>query len=309
MKHLKIKMPKKFKTACQRALAVYRNNKPKVQTIVGIVGFTATTVGAVVATIKSEKAVQEASIEVRTAKALEADGLVDKKETREDITKAYLKLGAKLAVNYAPVVAGVAFSTFEIMHACNAMGKTISGLGAALSAKTLEFDNYRNQVIEEYGADVDAKLYSKSRETKPKVEVVDGVETVAPLPETIDSSICDLIVTNKFKWWSDDSLYLNHVIDGRIKFLNNLLVSRQESDRPGWISLVDIWDEFEYEYTRDEMLVGQKLGVLYYPDDNQNPGDNYLQTKVDTLRGSETDSIVIHFNLIYIADNIGDYVR
>lgn len=312
MKRIKFKIPTKVKVGLQRTLAKYRNNKAKVQTVVGIVGFTATTVGAIVATVKSEKAVREATTEIRTIKTLRADDIIDAKEARSDMTHAYLKLGARLALNYAPVVAGGIFSGFEIMHACNAMGKTISGLGAALSASTMEFNNYRQQVINEYGADVDKKLYEKSRETKALVaaENSSGSQSEAlELSPAIDQSICDLIIDKSYDFWCDDMSYVDNVINGKIRYLNTKLIARQQDGRPGWITLVDIWDDFGYEYTRDEMLVAQHLGVLYYPDAEQNPGDNYLQKRVDYMRGSETENVVLHFNLIYISDNLGDICK
>ena len=93
------------------------------------------------------------------------------KDHKEDIAKLYLITGARILKTYAPVIGFSALSVTCILYSHGILSKRNVAITAAYNALDAGFKQYRKNVIEAYGEEVDQNL--KLGRSIQKVEVVE----------------------------------------------------------------------------------------------------------------------------------------
>ena len=110
--------------------------------------------------------------------ALPVGASYTKEDARKDLALTYAQTGLKIARLYAPSVILGALSLTCIVTSNNILRKRNAALAAAYTAVDNGFKNYRNNVIERFGKEVDKELkYNiKAKEFEETVTDKDGKE-------------------------------------------------------------------------------------------------------------------------------------
>lgn len=137
------------------SLLQIRKFSPEILTAVGVVGVVVAGVMASRATLKLEDVIDESQLRLKVTR--QRDSVSDYYEN--SLSKAYLKNTMSLVKLYAPAVTLGAASIICIVSANGIMRKRNIALAVAYKGLEQAYSNYRERVVDEYGEEVDRKLY------------------------------------------------------------------------------------------------------------------------------------------------------
>ena len=254
-----------------------KKHSPSILIGVGVVGTVASAVMACKATTKLEGVLNEGKEKIDTITDFANGSNKPEDYTVEDYKKdraiATIQTGVEVAKLYAPSVLLGAASLGCIITSHGISTKRIGALAAAYTTVDHSFKNYRKNVVERFGKELDKELkYGiKKKEVEEVVVNDDGsTEVVKKTVDAIDAPIIDEY--SEFarcfdvgcKGWTKDPEYNLMYVKQVQNHFNDLLKTR------GHVFLNEIYDAFGFERTQ----AGQIIGWVY---NEVNPkGDNFI---------------------------------
>ena len=286
---------------------ILKKNSPKILMGVGIAGSVVSTVLACKATLKVKDILDEKNETVEQIHNCVEDETVDynEEDKKKDLTILYAQTGIKLAKLYLPSIALGALSIASIVSGYKILNKRNVALAAAYTVVDKGFKNYRKNVVERFGEEVDRELrYNiKAKQIEEKYIDKDGNE------KTRKKKVYEISEDKKpgegiseyakfFDEWNTDE----HSKDPEY----NLMFLRKQQDyanevlkHQGYLFLNEVYDMLGIPRTQ----AGQVVGWIY--DENNPTGDNYVdfgiydlhdQQKRDFVNGLERN-ILLDFNV------------
>ena len=286
---------------------ILKKNSPKILMGVGIAGSVVSTVLACKATLKVKDILDEKNKTVEQIHNCVEDDTVDynEEDKKKDLTILYVQTGVKLAKLYLPSIALGALSIASIVSGYKILNKRNVELAAAYTVVDKGFKNYRKNVVERFGEEVDRELrYNiKAKQIEEKYIDKDGNE------KTRKKKVYEIAEDKKpgegiseyakfFDEWNTDE----HSKDPEY----NLMFLRKQQDyanevlkHQGYLFLNEVYDMLGIPRTQ----AGQVVGWIY--DENNPTGDNYVdfgiydlhdQQKRDFVNGLEKN-ILLDFNV------------
>lgn len=286
---------------------ILKKNSPKILMGVGIAGSVVSTVLACKATLKVKDILDEKNETVEQIHNCVEDETVDynEEDKKKDLTILYAQTGVKLAKLYLPSIALGALSIASIISGYKILNKRNVALAAAYTVVDKGFKNYRKNVVERFGEEVDRELRHniKAKQIEEKYIDKDGNE------KTRKKKVYEIAEDKKpgegiseyakfFDEWNTDE----HSKDPEY----NLMFLRKQQDyanevlkHQGYLFLNEVYDMLGIPRTQ----AGQVVGWIY--DENNPTGDNYVdfgiydlhdQQKRDFVNGLERN-ILLDFNV------------
>ena len=286
---------------------ILKKNSPKILMGVGIAGSMVSTVLACKATLKVKDILDEKNETVEQIHNCVEDETVDynEEDKKKDLTILYAQTGVKLAKLYLPSIALGALSIASIISGYKILNKRNVALAAAYTVVDKGFKNYRKNVVERFGEEVDRELRHniKAKQIEEKYIDKDGNE------KTRKKKVYEIAEDKKpgegiseyakfFDEWNTDE----HSKDPEY----NLMFLRKQQDyanevlkHQGYLFLNEVYDMLGIPRTQ----AGQVVGWIY--DENNPTGDNYVdfgiydlhdQQKRDFVNGLERN-ILLDFNV------------
>lgn len=286
---------------------IFKKNSPKILMGVGIAGSVVSTVLACKATLKVKDILDEKNETVEQIHNCVEDETVDynEEDKKKDLTILYAQTGVKLAKLYLPSVALGVLSIASIISGYKILNKRNVALAAAYTVVDKGFKNYRKNVVERFGEEVDRELRHniKAKQIEEKYIDKDGNE------KTRKKKVYEIAEDKKpgegiseyakfFDEWNTDE----HSKDPEY----NLMFLRKQQDyanevlkHQGYLFLNEVYDMLGIPRTQ----AGQVVGWIY--DENNPTGDNYVdfgiydlhdQQKRDFVNGLEKN-ILLDFNV------------
>lgn len=286
---------------------ILKKNSPKILMGVGIAGSVVSTVLACKATLKVKDILDEKNETVEQIHNCVEDETVDynEEDKKKDLTILYAQTGVKLAKLYLPSIALGALSIASIISGYKILNKRNVALAAAYTIVDKGFKNYRKNVVERFGEEVDRELRHniKAKQIEEKYIDKDGNE------KTRKKKVYEIAEDKKpgegiseyakfFDEWNTDE----HSKDPEY----NLMFLRKQQDyanevlkHQGYLFLNEVYDMLGIPRTQ----AGQVVGWIY--DENNPTGDNYVdfgiydlhdQQKRDFVNGLERN-ILLDFNV------------
>ena len=286
---------------------ILKKNSPKILMGVGIAGSVVSTVLACKATLKVKDILDEKNETVEQIHNCVEDDTVDysEEDKKKDLTILYAQTGVKLAKLYLPSMALGALSIASIVSGYKILNKRNVALAAAYTVVDKGFKNYRKNVVERFGEEVDRELRHniKAKQIEEKYIDKDGSE------KTRKKKVYEIAEDKKpgegiseyakfFDEWNTDE----HSKDPEY----NLMFLRKQQDyanevlkHQGYLFLNEVYDMLGIPRTQ----AGQVVGWIY--DENNPTGDNYVdfgiydlhdQQKRDFVNGLEKN-ILLDFNV------------
>lgn len=279
-----------------------KKHSPEILIAAGVVGVVASTVMACKATTKVGKIIDKAKDDVNEIHKATESGITNAGETysaddsKKDLAVVYVQTGVKLAKLYAPSVAVGTIAITSIVASHNILRKRNVALAAAYATVDKSFKEYRNRVVERFGAEVDKELKNNIKAKKFE-DVVTDQETgkekkVKTTTNIANPTVSDytLFFDEKCKAWENDYNYNLMFLRGQQQFANDKLRA------DGFLFLSDVFDMLGIQRTK----LSQTVGWIYDPE-NQH-GDGFidfeiLETNRETEDGSYEPAILLNFNV------------
>lgn len=284
-----------------------QKHSPEILMGLGIVGTVTSAVLACKATLKVNDIIEEKNRTVDAIHNCVEDETVDytEEDKKKDLTILYTQTGVKLAKLYLPSIALGALSIASIVSGYKILNKRNVALAAAYTVVDKGFKNYRKNVVERFGEEVDRELRHniKAKQIEEKYTDKDGNEktrkkTVYEIAEDKKPGEGISEYAKFFDEWNTDE----HSKDPEY----NLMFLRHQQDyanevlkHQGYLFLNEVYDMLGIPRTQ----AGQVVGWIY---DEKNPnGDNYVdfgiydlhdQQKRDFVNGLERN-ILLDFNV------------
>ena len=277
-----------------------KKHSPEILAVAGTVGVVASTVMACKATTKLHDILEDSKNQVNQVhEVLENKSIPAEKYSEEDgkkdIAVIYTQTTLKVVKLYAPAVILGALSLTSILTSNNILRKRNVALAAAYTAVDKGFKEYRANVIERFGKDLDRELRFnvKAKEIEETVVNENGEEeTVKKVVNeaTIGKSEYARFYDDGCKGWEKDPeynlMFLRHVQD----YLNDLLRSR------GHVFLNEAYDQLGIPRTK----AGAIVGWVY---NEKNPvGDNYIDFGIYDPKDKKARDFVNGYERVILLD-------
>lgn len=284
-----------------------QKHSPEILMGLGIVGTVASAVMACRATLKVNDILEEKKKTVEAIHSCAEDETIDynEEDKKKDLTILYTQTGVKLAKLYLPSILLGGLSIASIISGYKILNKRNVALAAAYTVVDKGFKNYRKNVVERFGEEVDRELRHniKAKQIEEKYTDKDGNEktrkkTVYEIAEDKKPGEGVSEYAKFFDEWNTNE----HSKDPEY----NLMFLRHQQDyanevlkHQGYLFLNEVYDMLGIPRTQ----AGQVVGWIY---DEKNPnGDNYVdfgiydlhdQQKRDFVNGLERN-ILLDFNV------------
>ena len=252
-----------------------KKHSPEILMGVGIAGTVASTVMACKATTKLDEIIEEPKRKIELVHKGMEDGQINgveytKEDGTKDLTIIYTQTGVKLLKLYAPAIAVGAVSIGCMVAGHNILRKRNIALAAAYAVVDKGFKNYRKNVVDRFGEEIDKELRYNIKATEIEEVVVDKkgnekiekkiVDTIDPEQTSLYSRFFDETCIGYEKNAEYNLMYLRR----QQEYANELLKSR------GHLFLNEVYDMLGMK----RATYGQVVGWVY---DEKNPiGDNYV---------------------------------
>lgn len=252
----------------------FKKHSPEILIVAGTVGVVASAVMACKASTKLEKVLAEGKAQVEEIKAAPSnpelkDHYTDE-DAKKDIAKVHVQTGLKLAKMYGPAVMLGAASLGCIITSHTIIRKRNLALAAAYATVDKGFKEYRKNVIERFGKDLDTELkYNiKKQEIEETVVKEDGTEEkVTRNVEVVDPNMYSMyarVYDDGCIGWQKDAEHNLFFLRQQQNFANDLLKAQ------GYLYLNDVYKMLGIPTTR----AGQVVGWVY--DEKHPVGDNFV---------------------------------
>ena len=283
----------------------FKKHSPEILVVAGVIGGVTAAVMACKATTKAGDILDDTKKQLDIIHQGMEDGKINEVEYtqedgKKDMTIVYTQTAVKFIKLYGPSVALGTASIVAILAGHNITKKRNAALTAAYATLDTSFKDYRNRVIERFGAELDKELkYDiKAQEVEETVTNEDGTEsTVKKTVNVLDpNKISDYarVWDDGNNGWTKNPEYNLAFLKSQQNYFNDLLKAR------GYVFLNEVYDALGFPYTQ----AGQIVGWIY---DEENPiGDNFIDfgiydyvtdpAKKAFINGEER-SILLDFNV------------
>ena len=261
-----------------------KKHSPEIFMVVGIAGTVASTVMACKATTKVSKILEEKNNTVeKIHECLEdKDIQYTEEDCKKDLTIVYAQTGVKLLKLYAPAIALGTLSIASIVTGHRILHKRNIALAAAYTVVDKGFKDYRKNVVDRFGKEVDKELRYNIKAKEIETEVVDEKGKKKTKKEIVDS-----VDANKFDGVSDYARFFDETCTNFTKDAEyNLMYLRNQQNwandllrTRGHLFLNEVYDMLGMQRTK----AGQIVGWVYKKDNDK--GDNYVDFNI--YNGSE----------------------
>ena len=252
-----------------------KKHSPEILLVSGIVGTVATTVIACKKTLKINDILEEKNETVKAIhEALDKkdDKIYNQDDANKDLTIVYAQTGMKLFELYAPAIGLGVLSIGAIVSGHNILRKRNIAIAAAYAIVDRSFKNYRSNVVERFGQDVDQELRFNVKTKQIKEKDQNG--------KTVKKEVKEIKIDEWHKDFSDYARFFDASCQGHTKdpeynlmylkqqqaYCNEILKSR------GHLFLNEVYDILDIPRTK----AGQVVGWLYDKNGNNPNGDNYV---------------------------------
>lgn len=286
-----------------------KKHSPEIFMVAGIAGTVASTVLACKATTKVGKILEETKQTVDVIHTGVENGNIKgheytEEDSKKDLTIVYAQTGVKLVKLYAPAIALGTLSIASIVTGHKILKGRNLALAAAYTVVDKGFKEYRKNVVDRFGADIDKELRYNIKAKEIETEVVDekGKKTTKKeIVSTVDVGPSDYarFFDETADSWQKDPEYNLMFLRRQQEWANELLRSK------GHLFLNEVYDMLGMQRTQ----AGQIVGWIY---DEKNPnGDNYVDFNI--YSGSERSrmfvngyekSILLDFNVDGVIYNL-----
>lgn len=267
-----------------------RKHSPEILLVTGIVGVAATTVLACKATTKLDKVIEKNKSSVDQIKTYVSENGYSEEYTeqdyKKDLTIVYTKSAVDLVKLYGPAVLLGAASIGCILASHNIVHKRNVALAAAYASVDNSFKDYRKNVIDRFGKELDRELKFniKSEERENVVTNEDGTEAIAKETVTTakvntDSDYARFFAEGQMGWEKDPEHNL-YFLKCQERIANEKLQER------GHLFLNEVYDLLDIPRTQ----AGQIMGWVYDPDNADL--DNYVDFGIYDLHNERKRAFV-----------------
>ena len=251
-----------------------KKHSPEILIVTGVVGTVASAVMACRATTKLSEVIEEQKEQIyQIHDYVETHGYSEKyseEDSKKDLAIVYTQTAVKLVKLYAPSVILGTLSIGAMLTSNNILRKRNVALAAAYTAIDKSFKNYRNNVVERFGEEIDHELrYNiKAKEFEETVVDENGNETtVKNEVEVVDpNSISDFarFFDDGCNGWTKDPNTNLAYLKNQQRYANDVLKTK------GHLFLNEVYDMLGIP----RCPAGQVVGWIY--DDNNPVGDNFV---------------------------------
>ena len=269
-----------------KILAKVKRYSPEIMIAGGIVCVVAGTVEACKATIKAEEVLDKHNHDISVIKEAKAnldDGafpatVYSEEDYKKDIAITYTKTSLNLVKTYskAIVLTGTGICLFLTAH--NIMSKRTAALATAYNILDNEFKKYRENVINEFGEEIDKKLrYSLS----------DKEETAEKEPEEAKPNTKKNILGYSDYAKCFDESNINWKKNAELNLIFLKAQERYANDKleaQGFIFLNDVYELLDIPKTK----IGQLVGWMK----NSDNGDGYVDFNIYDIYNDAKRSFV-----------------
>ena len=252
-----------------------KKHSPEILLVSGIIGTVATTVIACKKTLKINDILEEKNETVKAIhEALDKkdDKTYNQDDANKDLTIVYAQTGLKLFELYAPAIGLGVLSIGAIVSGHNILRKRNIAIAAAYAIVDRSFKNYRSNVVERFGQDVDQELRFNVKTKQIKEKDQNG--------KTVKKEVKEIEIDEWHKDFSDYARFFDASCQGHTKdpeynlmylkqqqaYCNEILKSR------GHLFLNEVYDILDIPRTK----AGQVVGWIYDRNGNNPNGDNYV---------------------------------
>jgi hypothetical protein len=290
-----------------------KKHSPEILMVAGIAGTVASTVLACKATTKINQILDETKQATDIIHAGMESGKVNNVEYtvedgKKDLTIVYAQTGVKLVKLYAPAIALGALSIASIVSGHKILKGRNLALAAAYTVVDKGFKNYRKNVVDRFGKDLDRELRYNIKAKEIEVESTDEKgkkKSKKEIINTIDKNpLNDISEFARFfdetcDDWQKDPEYNLMFLRRQQDYANEILRTR------GHLFLNEVYDMLGMQ----RIQAGQVVGWIY---DEKNPvGDNYVDFNIYSgtersrmfVNGYER-SILLDFNVDGVIYNL-----
>ena len=251
-----------------------KKHSPEILMVAGIAGTVVGTVLACKATTKVSEIIEEKNKNVEDVHTCleEKPKEYTEEDSKKDLTIIYAQTGVKLFKLYAPSIGVMALSFASIIAGHKLLKKRNVAIAAAYAVIDKSFKQYRKNVIEKFGEDVDQQMRFglKSKEIKKKDK--DG-KTVKETEYYIDPDANPLDNISEYARFFDassenfakDPEYNMMFLRRQQDYANEMLKAR------GHLFLNEVYDLLDIPRSK----AGQVVGWVYDKNGNTK-GDNYV---------------------------------
>lgn len=282
---------------------VLKKKSPEILIIAGAIGTVTAAVMACKASMKVPELLEDTKerIDDLHFDRLDAGEEYTEKEFKKDLTRVYTKTGVELVKLYGPAVALGALSMGTVFASNNILRQRNASLAAAYATVDGAFKRYRNNVVEQYGADIDKAMRYGLKKTEIDEVITDEKGKEKTVKKKVDATSFDPSQYSDYarffdegcKEWDKDPEYNLTYLKCTQNHANDILRSKKH------LFLNEVYDMLGIPRTK----AGQVVGWLY--DDESPIGDNYVDFGIydlykernrDFVNGYER-SILLDFNV------------
>lgn len=281
-----------------------KKHSPEILVVTGVVGVVASAVMACKATTKLDTVLSDTkekteAIHTAIEKQEVAGEVYTKEDGKKDLVRVYTHTGLELVKLYGPAVLVGAASISSILMSHNIIRKRNIALAAAYSVVDGSFKDYRKNVIERFGKELDKELRYNIKTEEVETKVVDEKGKEKTVKETVE-----IVNPNTYSdyarffdcgnpGWHKNPEYTLMFLKQQQAHANDMLKLR------GHLFLNEVYEMLGIKKTS----AGQVVGWVY---DEVNPvGDNFVDFGIYDLsnpekrrfvNGDET-AILLDFNV------------
>lgn len=267
-----------------------KKHSPEICLVVGIAGTVASTVMACKATTKVGKIMEETKNTVDIIHTgMEQGNIQGQEYTQEDgkkdLTIVYAQTGLKLVKLYAPAIALGTLSIASIVAGHKILKGRNLALAAAYTVVDKGFKDYRKNVVDRFGKEIDKELRYNIKAEEIETEYTDEkgkVQTKKEIVSTVNNGPSDYarFFDETSDAWQKDPEYNLMFLRRQQEWANELLRSK------GHLFLNEVYDMLGMQ----RATYGQLVGWIY---DEKNPnGDNYVDFNI--YNGSERSRMFVN---------------
>lgn len=302
-----MKIPEKMTRVIGKTKFGIKKHSPEILVVAGVAGIVASTIMACKATTKLSAVMEQSKKDIAMIKDVMENpekvpaGQYSKEDGKKDLAIVYARTGLTLAKLYAPSVILGALSITCVVSSNNILRKRNAALAAAYATVDNSFKNYRKNVVERFGEELDKELkYNiKAKEVEETTtdekgkekKVKKTVNVVNPDGYSDYARFFDDGCSN----WQKDAEHNLWYLKQQQNYANEKLRAN------GYLFLNEVYDMLGIPRTK----AGQIVGWLYKPEDPNFKGDSYVDFGIydiskecnrDFVNGYER-TILLDFNV------------
>lgn len=275
-------------------------HSPEIFMVAGIIGTIGSTILACKATTKVSKILEEKDGTVFNINRCynNPDAEYDEHDKNKDLTIVYTQTGLKIAKLYMPSIVLGTVSIASIINGHNILKKRNIALAAAYTVVDKGFKDYRKNVVERFGEEIDKELRYNIKKQEIETTIVDKKGK-----EKINKEVIN-VVGDSTRLYSDyakifdcgseyhqkDPEYNLMFLRRQQEYANEMLKSR------GYLFLNEVYEMLGFQKTK----AGQIVGWIY---DEKNPiGDNYVDFNIYNINNERNAAFINGYEYNIILD-------